>query len=514
MNDNINLIAFGTFGNPNGFRQTFFIGNKELSDKIKTFDLNTNAIKLFPESKIYAIRKENINGINSISYSIYNYAKEQNSDRSGTFIGSSILYINEIAEESLSISILIDFNENLLSKNIENDVIQASHSNELSVSKPKDFDKAFFQLKEISNINFIEFSNKFLVVYTDVKFESLKTLFVNSLDLLNVYDSIYFTDSRDVAEFVHKKGMFKLAELAGFEGEIENRANELVKNRELSISNFGDERRRLELDIKKLLTDLNDQLEVNRKKHLDNEAILLESEKNIKRIETYYSQFDEHIQSNVTQIRNGKNLTQIRDLYNVNKRIFVNSINELKQPKLVSTLKNVKPRLISEPAEPKVPTIVDLDDKPNSKTSPRMEWNDRIFKILTILFAILWIGSLSYILWQTENENISQSDEDTISTKIFPDVTEEPIVIEALKPAPNLVLNKTELKTINRQFSSGMTDVELVDLIFRKNPKEIEKFYQDQKGTYLKILKENNKSCFTDNIWVKDSLTFVPSYKD
>ena len=56
MNKNINLIAFGTFGNPNGFRQTFFIGNKELSERVKTFDLNTNAINLLPNSKIYAIR--------------------------------------------------------------------------------------------------------------------------------------------------------------------------------------------------------------------------------------------------------------------------------------------------------------------------------------------------------------------------------------------------------------------------------------------------------------------------
>ena len=59
MNKNINLIAFGTFGNPNGFRQTFFIGRTELSQVVKTFDLNTNAIKLIPNSKVYSIRKEN-----------------------------------------------------------------------------------------------------------------------------------------------------------------------------------------------------------------------------------------------------------------------------------------------------------------------------------------------------------------------------------------------------------------------------------------------------------------------
>ena len=32
MITNVNLIAFGTFGSPNGYRQTFFTGNIELSN--------------------------------------------------------------------------------------------------------------------------------------------------------------------------------------------------------------------------------------------------------------------------------------------------------------------------------------------------------------------------------------------------------------------------------------------------------------------------------------------------
>ena len=109
MNNNINLIAFGTFGNPNGFRQTFFIGNRELSKSVKTFDLNTNAIKLFQDAGIYAIRKEYAAGHNIISYSVYSFAKEQNSERSGTFIGSSILFTGKIAEENITIKLLNEF---------------------------------------------------------------------------------------------------------------------------------------------------------------------------------------------------------------------------------------------------------------------------------------------------------------------------------------------------------------------------------------------------------------------
>jgi hypothetical protein len=44
--------AFGTFGNPNGFRQSYFLGgNADVAKNIKTFDLKTDAVKLFRAAK-------------------------------------------------------------------------------------------------------------------------------------------------------------------------------------------------------------------------------------------------------------------------------------------------------------------------------------------------------------------------------------------------------------------------------------------------------------------------------
>ena len=123
----INLIAFGTFGNPNGFKQTFFVGSNDLAKSVKTFDLNTNAIKLFSKSKIYSIRKESVNGFNTIAYSIYTYAKEQNSDRLGTFIGSSILFTKKIAKEHITVSQLNEFHKQLVNKNVSNNIISVNH---------------------------------------------------------------------------------------------------------------------------------------------------------------------------------------------------------------------------------------------------------------------------------------------------------------------------------------------------------------------------------------------------
>src|SRR5690554_229509 len=183
MSNNYFISAFGTFGNPNGFRQSYwFTDDRNIVNSIKTFDLNTNAIKLFPKSKVYAIRKDYANGRNVIAYSVYSYAKEQNSDRSGTFIGSSILFIDQISEENITLNCLNDFHNNLKNKNIQNDTITVNHSENLSVSKPKDFDKINFQLREIDNLNFVQNSNKQLVVYCETNPSKLQALFKKSID--------------------------------------------------------------------------------------------------------------------------------------------------------------------------------------------------------------------------------------------------------------------------------------------------------------------------------------------
>ena len=134
MNQHINLIAFGTFGNPNGFKQSFFVFSDEnIARNVKTFDLKTDAITLFPNSKIYAIRKELANGSNAIAYSIYTFAKERSSDRGGTFIGSSILFLNKIAEENITINCLNEFHNSLVAKNVQNDIIDVEHSDNFNI---------------------------------------------------------------------------------------------------------------------------------------------------------------------------------------------------------------------------------------------------------------------------------------------------------------------------------------------------------------------------------------------
>ncbi|ULT41883.1 hypothetical protein KRR40_46240 [Niabella defluvii] len=83
MKRHVNIIAFGTFGNPNGFKQSFFNAGADgaLAKNIKTFDLKTDAIRLFPNSRLYAIRKQAANGSNLVAYTVYSFAREQGSER-------------------------------------------------------------------------------------------------------------------------------------------------------------------------------------------------------------------------------------------------------------------------------------------------------------------------------------------------------------------------------------------------------------------------------------------------
>ncbi len=530
MGSNINLIAFGTFGNPNGFCQTFFAGNNELSNKIKTFDLNTNAIKLFPSSKLYAIRKENINGVISVSYCLYIYAKEHNSSRSGTFIGSSILYINQIPEEAISLRILNDFSQKLYDKNVLNDTITVIHSDDLSVSKPKDLDMSTRHLRQIEDINFNHFSNKYLVLYCELKFNNLNSLFSNSLDLLNVYDTIYFTDNIEIATFVHQKGIFRLVQTDDFEKEIADRQNEKKQNSENLLSEFINEKKKLEEDKRILIRDLKLQLESNERLHSENEIILKKSKDDIKNVEEYYSEFSEKIDHYLNQTRLGINIDHVRELYNENKHIFMQSISiakgpiyikEIKKTQIKSRLENQDPSL--QPSNVAVITKSVIKDYIDRK-------NFNLYKILTVFFAFLWVLSSLYCLWIKNNDlqqnnktNTQNTDNyfDTKNTDDFANLQNTNIYLQneyssdinPLKPLPNSQLNKNDLDLISKYNINGKTVDDIVDIIFLENPNDVKKYYVNQKNAYSKFLMKKNIDCFNENKCTKNNLMVIPSFK-
>ena len=244
MSQNIHLVVFGTFGNPNGFKQSIIrTTNENLQLGIKTFDLKTDAITLYPSSRIYAIRKEVVNGSKAISYSVYSYAKEKNSSRGGTFIGSSMVFLNYTSSTSLIIDCLNDLRNNLMANNVADDTILVNHSEEfIKLELPRAFNQLKNYNTEIKDVNFQQYSNSCAVVYNNIDPQTMQVQFDKSLTLLNIYDTVYFTDNLDIITYVKKKDLFKIMDARGFEFEIQNIEEEKLKKVETSI---------IELQLKK-----------------------------------------------------------------------------------------------------------------------------------------------------------------------------------------------------------------------------------------------------------------------
>jgi len=411
MSNKISLIAFATCGNPYGFRQTFFgDSNKALAGRIKTFDLNTNAIKLFPEGKIYSIRKEFIDGNSIVSYTIYSYAKEQNSTRGGTFIGSGILFVNEIADENITINKLNEFHESLINKNVQNDIILVNHSDNFSVSKLKDFDKINFNLRKVENLNASQASSINLVIYSEIHIDKLQQLFKKAIDLLNIYDTIYFTDNNEIAEFVIQKGLFKLVKEVGFEQEIQNLQEERKRKIQALIIELEKEKERLDKDKTKFIHEYKRQVEQNEKLHEENKRRIDASKNVVSLIHQNYESFAKKIEISIEELKASEKFDEVQRLHNENKRIFIESVNRQKTP---NSLNNIHIQHIKTGVKGIREDNYPEHDFISNKSHPKPIEDDsiNIYKIISLLLFILLAGILTYffVFYTNEKDNIPLS---------------------------------------------------------------------------------------------------------
>lgn len=386
--------AFGTFGNPNGFRQSFFLGgNAAIVKDIRTFDLKTDAIMLFPKSKIYSIRKDSAAGCNLISYSVYTFAKEQNSHRGGTFIGSSLLFVDKIGSESLVINVLNEFQDSLENNNVSESIITTNHSDKFSINKPKDFDKIGFNLKDVNDLNFVQNTHKYLVVYNETSPDQLQKLFNKAIDLLNVYDTIYFTESHEIAEFVKQKGIFKIVDANGFTREIEKLQEERLRLVQNLIHEFEKEKEKLTEDRKKIIDDITQQIEQNKIRHQENDKKIKDSEGGIKTINEEYDQYSKKIENVIQKLKSEGNMESAKKLYQENKRAFSNTINQNKNVDFLRFVSTSSGN-VNDKARPNQKYGNDLSDfnryNPNSRDKKAKSDG---YKIATFILLLVLIAS-------------------------------------------------------------------------------------------------------------------------
>lgn len=529
-NTNCYIYAFATFGHPNDFRQTpFKYGNPDIAKQVKVFDLS-NAIKVFPNSTVYSIRKEIIGSSRLISYSIYTFAQEQASKRDGTFIGSSIILENNIAVEQDVINCLNEFHQKLTENNLTNGILKVNHSKDfIPISNLRDFDKIKNPQIEIINLNF-NLNNTSLVVYCDTSPSKLAFFYNKSIDLLNVYDTIYFTNSDEVAKFVAQKGIFKLIQNVGekrdFDREINNLIEERKRKKEQSISEFEREVQRINEDKNRTIQEFKTQIEQNERTHSENDRKLKESRDEINKIGQFYDDFLNKTNSLVNQLRhnNGK-LEEAKQIHNSNKILFNNGISELKKPTYTTNIPKPKPKGNLHTEQPR--QHFEHRSSHGKREKEREEIKDEgfkinIYKVLTLVLALLLITTCIFILFykstsDKQTETI-QNQEPEVKKPQENVVTSEAIAkLEDLKPKPNSYLNDNDCKIVAKNITYKTKIDDVVKVIFNKNPTEIKSIYSMQETIYSKHLLELNKQCFEEKdgiyYFVMDTIRQIPTYK-
>jgi hypothetical protein len=339
MNETYFFSAFGTFGNPNGFRQSFFLGGSAaIAKELRTFDLKTDAIMLFPDSKIYAVRKDYSGGHNLISYSVYTFAKEQKSHRGGTFIGSSLMFAGKVAPENLIISVLDDFHGTLEKNNVSEGIITISHSDQFTIQKPKDFDKIGFHLEEVNDLNFARSNGNYLVVYCETDPAKLQGMFSKSRELLNDYDTVFFTQNHEIGEFVKQKGIFKIVDPNGFNHEISKFHEERLRLVQVCLDELKKENRQLEEERKRLIESIHKQIEQNEKYHRENERKIVQSKEKIGIINNEYIQYTKQTEELIKKLETDGKVEAAKKTHHENRRLFTDTINRNKMVESLASL--------------------------------------------------------------------------------------------------------------------------------------------------------------------------------
>lgn len=511
----VNLIAFGTFGNPNGFTQTFFAGSPLL---VKTFDIR-GSILIYPDSKLYAVRKEYKDGAYMVAYTIYTYAKEPTSAREGSFIGSSMLFIDQIADENITIRCLNEFHENLLSKNVENGTLNVKHSDQFSISRLTDFDKIGFNLKKIQAFDSVQPTNKQLMVYCETNPGALQKVFRKALDLLNVYDTIYFTDSAEIAEFVHQKNIFQLVQKDGFENEIRKLAEERKRKIRETISDFEKEKVILENSRKQAYEDFRSRIEKNKEKHIANSKKIADSERDLNGINEIYQTFFTKLDELLNRLKTADNsaLEDIRGLYKANKNIFNESLNKL-DIKELEKLGQAKKANSQEPFR----SLSTLDYFHSSEGKKNKERSNS-FKIATVILSILLVAAISGLVWfylEMEKKNTQENNKTEVYDPIQQEVplnTPAEDTVSLLRPQPNADADLQIKTDINVKLKKELKIDSVTRFVFKANPKSVQDYYKHQKNDYSKLLFEKNKQSFEisenqDTLYVSD-LQYIPIYK-
>ena len=516
--EDVFVYAFATFGHPNDFRQTCFLPEKRTQVlMVKSFDL-TNSIKVFPDSTLYSIRKEKVNGNYCISYAIYTFAKEKLSERDGTFIGSSIVYRNQIPDENITIQNLNRFHTELISKNVAEDRIIVDHSNDFSLSKKvgEDFDKISLNLKKFEDpVNFNS-TGSALVVLSRTNDHILLQNFKKSLLLLNNFDTIFFTSSKEILNFTQTRNIYNVTDEQGFEEKIEN----LKKDRKQIVLNkiteFEKVKTKLEYQRKQMNSEFENRIKENEVKQAENYKKIQDSKNNLLTQNAIYKSFSKNIEDLIESLNEDKTLEEVNTSYLNHKKQFEQELSTVENPSSLQLISDKKNQAKTPHTRNK--SLQNGDEKVKNRSKVKKQDTIKIISyVLNFLLGAAILMILFFPFWKKKEAMISIQDQQHDSSKIIP-LPQEPL-ISKLNPVPNDTVNTDNRKKLMEELIDSMNLTAVVKAIFDKNPKSIGNIYNYQHLDYRKYLFEKNPDAFIKNngdtiLVKKDSLKIIPLFEE
>lgn len=511
---NINVFGYATFGTPNGFTQSCIYGNKNLEKALKTFDLKTDAIQLLsPNDRIYSIRKEGIADKFLISYSVYTYAKEKNSNRTGTFIGTSLIFSDEIADENLILNSLHKIHQKLKNNNVSNNILNINHSKEFNLTNvfDQDFEKIKYNSRKIGFIDW-QSSDKNLVILTNkLDNNSIQNLFKKALEILPKYETLFFIDSKEIAEFVSQKRLFRLIDVNILDEEIQNFQTEIKQQLINTISKLKQKSKKIEDEGRTEYENLKKQIEQDEKTHLENGKKIEKADKNLAALNSLYANFLRKFNEFISALESGKQLEEVNNSIKQIEKEFYDEKKKLDHPNQISSLTNNR-NTSSFPLQR--PSLSEFSHHTEEKQN-----KNAVFLIISFVLNLLLIGALIFftIFYEKEKKqevipDVSPVSQETVTNEVS---EKDRLGTSKLNPLPNKMALNAENKNLDlNKLTDSTTHVdEIVNLIFEKN-KIIKDVYQFQKDDYADDLIKENIDAFDSKKTLirKDLLLKIPFY--
>lgn len=508
---NISVFGYATFGNTNGFKQSCIFGNKNLEKVVKTFDLKTDAIQLItPNDRLYSIRKEFLKDSLLISYSVYTFAKERNSNRSGTFIGTSIVFTDEISPENQILSSLHHIHQNLKNNNVQKDnTLNISHSTEFNLDGvfSKDFEKLNNNTEQIKTQDWQNTESNLVIFSPKLDPNSIQFLFRKSLEILSNYYTIYLTDRKEIADFVAKQKLFKIINAEDLDREIQSIAEEKRQKLDLAVLAIQKEKENALTESKKATLEFEEKIQQNEKNQAENFQKIEKSKTELNALQKFYESYTGKLEELIANLQTNKNCAEAALFQKDLKNKFNSEKNKFQIPPSIAPFSPQK-------NAGNTTNSGNYERKNFRFDEPEKEKKIDYIKLVSVLSNLILIAALSYFMYQffkkSDQDALAAANQFPLETAVIPQEN-------LLNPIPADSLSISDKISLSKKFEKGKPLKEIVTIIFKENPENIGKVYQYQQKEYGNLLLEKNKTRFDrllDSTYVlKDPVLTVPSFK-